>query len=77
MVELPIIYSSKTQNHRGQNKRQQKPIVVNLGGMLFFLWVVDTQYRVVEEVCEELAWRVEYAEGKSWDIKWTDSAVSS
>lgn len=38
---------------------------------------VDTQYEVVEEVCDELGWRIEYSDTKSWDIKWTDSAVSS
>lgn len=36
LVELPIIYSSKTQNHRQTPHKYVKPIVVNLTGNNFF-----------------------------------------
>jgi hypothetical protein len=85
-LEFPAIYSNKINNNQSSQQhsfknsqslyqKNTKPITVNLA---------DTQYPVIEEVCEDLGWRMDfatygglYANQCKWDIKWTDHAVTS
>ena len=39
--------------------------------------MIDTQYPVIEEVCDQLGWKLDYSDNKNWDIKWTDTAITS
>lgn len=38
--------------------------------------LADTQYDVIEKVGEEMGWKLQYNESKTWDLKWNDSAIT-
>jgi tubulin polyglutamylase TTLL6/13 len=46
---------------------------------VFLKIILDTQYDVVLEVCEDvLGWKIMFEkELKEWDLYWTDSSVST
>lgn len=61
-LEFPNIYVPQIGKHKNL-----KPILLN---------IADTQYDVVERVGEEMGWKLQYNDGKNWDLKWNDSAIT-
>ena len=68
--EFPHIHSIS----KDKKQKNVKPIAVNLSGT--FHIILDTHYDVVERICDEMAWKLQYTDNKSWDLKWTDNGIT-